>query len=102
MTQPTRQDALDAANVFFTALNVILCDRENSPAKSQTVARRAASLRASMVCLSVADQMGVDFRRLERVATHLTRQHLPKEDTATREMMQRFVDELKDSQAMRN
>ena len=100
MTEPTRQDALDAADVFFTSLNVLLYHGEMEHVDSSVVAQHAASLRSSMICSSMAEQMDVDMEGLERVCLYMAKKQLGEDSDG--ELVERLIRELKDSEGMRN
>lgn len=103
MPNPTKQDALDAAEVFFTALNVLLYHGEFGEIKDHALAQAAASLRASMICTSMAEEMGVDSKSLERVGMHIVQKRMAEQKgNGSDQLVNRFLDYLKDDHATRN
>jgi hypothetical protein len=100
MTEPTRQDALDAADVFFTTLNVVLYHGEKEHVDNEVIAQHAASLRSSVICTSMAEQMDVDIKKLERVSLYLTKRRL--EADGSTELLDRMLEQLRDSQNLQN
>ena len=103
MMEPTRKDALDAAKVFLTALNVVLYHGEKGHVDNHLIAQHASSVRASMICNTMAAEMGVDFASIERVAMHVTKEWLEEEDSQnSAEFMERLAQFLKNSDSMKN
>ncbi len=103
MTHPTRQDALDAADVFFTALNSVLYRQERKCVDSHAVAQVAASLRASVIAATIADAMGVDADRLERVAAHLVKRRVAEQEKEiSAGLLERLTAHVDKSDALKN
>jgi len=103
MMEPTRKDALDAAKVFFTALNVVIYHEEKGHVDNHIITQCAASLKSSMICSTMAAEMGVDADSLERVALYLATQWLDEEGTQNpAELMERLSEYLKNSDSMKN
>ncbi|MEF8788267.1 MAG: hypothetical protein V5A84_04285 [Planctomycetota bacterium] len=100
MTEPTRQDALDAAEVFYTALNTVLYYAEKERVGSSVVAEHAASLKAAVLSTSVAQQMDVDTEGVQRVCLHMAKKHLEGQDRT--ELLDRMLEQLKGSDHMKN
>ena len=100
MKEPTRQDALDAAEVFFTALSDTFLETEKNHMDNHLIALHAARFRASMACSSMAEKMNVDITKLERVCIYLTIRRL-KAGNST-ELLDRMLEQLRDSQNLQN
>ena len=100
MTEPKRQDALDAADVFYTALNTVLYYAEKERVDSSVASQNAASLKAAVLSTAVAQQMDVDMEGLERVCLYMAKKQLG--DDSDGELVERLIRELKDSEGMRN
>ena len=96
MTEPTRQDALDAADVFFSALRGLMQSVEMERQDDPRVAAYEACFKASGMCVSLALEMGLDLERLHRVVTRLNER--PPESHAPLEMLERMLRDLKDVQ----
>ena len=102
MNAPTRTDALEAADVFFTALNVVLFHQKKQHVENDAIAQAAANFRASGICATMADAMDVDADRLDRVAYHLIRKRLTGGTGKSAEYLDRLLGQLKNSQSIRN
>ena len=73
MTEPTRREALNAADVFLTTLCTLLRDIEMESEDDTLVAYYQASVKGTDMCHRTAADMGMDPDDLNKVIGYLNR-----------------------------
>jgi len=103
MTEPTRQDALDAALVFYSALMFVLNQNEGELVNSPLFREPLTTDEIAYLVIQLALEMGLDLNGLERAAIHLWRHRLSGESLQIiADAHERLRKRLRDSNPLRN